>query len=1377
MPRLSRSSRVLLNRFFAVLCTVALALGLVPLAPAHAEKPVPDAAETPSVEEMLNAGPYVEGEALVVYRAPEGSANARSLGGDPLAAAGFFVEESWDFSGVDAVAEGDGPAAISAFCLDGEAAANDVGAGLDAAAARVTKPETDTAALLEELQATDGVLAVAPNYVHEAVGGVEAEAPEPGPAAVPLAAEALVDADPLDQPIINGTDVLSLNGSAGAPTSDPLSGLQWALDNAVVSDSGEPADSSVDLPAVLAAAVAGEENIVAVLDSGVAYDNADLEDAMWSNPGNIPGVPGRAGTHGYDFIDGDDEPYPEKNTFEESHGTHCAGIVAAASGNGIGVSGISPKTRVMALRTNGASTGGNVNDGAILASYEYLLRAKLGGQNVVAASNSWGGTLSPVTEYAMNQAGRAGVLTVFAAGNDDDDVGSVADGRIVYGLSDSPYIVMAAATSPQGTYATYTNHGATVVDVAAPGSVALSTVASGAQTYLPAVTKLLDEADGGVGARSLYYHNMTDFAQAQGGASFVLCNEKGEPAADQGRLAVSTGTGLDGRPALKVSVAHATGGESVAVTWYIDNPFKNMSWEKAQHVRMASLPGVSVAEQSVNSASVAYALPLVLADDGTSLTEGNGYSMAFLDNQILGSTRLVDSEALARIANQDVLRVGVNLDAYVEDAGGTASVTVTDFGMGFATDDQAYDYMSGTSMACPLVAGAIGLLASMHPDDSALDLRGRVVGGTKDMRDASKCPALEGNVDASGQPKQTASNGTLALAVAAGDDVHPNTWGAQEATSADGAPALAVDGYALGRATSLSIDGVEVPSSRWEANAEGSQIIVGDKSLLDGGRHTVQVSDGAASHKAAYAFPLADQRLSFERVIGLPDAELPEGVGFESGLLVAAADRLFCLDSKGRYLYAYDPDGSAGWAACASPSGAGLDLSYFRVDAAAAYADGKLYLTVHRDEETGDPDNPYQPYVGIVSYDIASDTWDAEVLDFVRGPAGQAGTHFASLALASCNGQVCLTEGGGDGRVVVRYDPRSEDGGGIAVDNTSDPSGRFRMLRSGRTAPLTAVGDELRFVGFLPTKTDPATGELSEYAMALGTFDGETFGVLEPDANAPRFRVDELDALEGYAKQAAAATGDAVVFTGASAEGLGDTYQVDAETGAWTSLGAKAPGGGSAAVSTACFYRGTYYVLAVDQGENGRPTTALYRLPDEVALTPDDHEASAQATEGGAVEVTYGAVGESGGNADSAAVRAASTTPTKASASSHVDHVALGDTVTWTAVPDEGHAFSGWYAEDSSLVSDQARYERPVTADVALTARFEASAPPAPDPGFDPDTDPHPPVRDDLSASQGGAKPLAPTGDGLVPGVVLGTALASAALALAARAVRRRRTS
>lgn len=1375
MPRLSRSSHMPLSRLFAVLCAVSLALGLVPLAPAPAKEHAPDAAETPSVEEMLNAGPYVEGEALVVYRAAEGSANARSLGGDPLAAAGFSVEESWDFSGVDAVAEGDGPAAISALSLDGEAVANDAGTGLDAAAARVTKPETGTAELLAELQATDGVLAVAPNYVHEPIGGVETAAPEPSAAAVPLAADALADADPLDQPIIDGTDVLPVNGSAGAPTRDPLSGLQWALANAVVSDSGEPADSSVDLPAVYAAAVAGKENIVAVLDSGVAYDSADLKGAMWSNPGNIPGVPGRAGTHGYDFIDGDDEPYPEENTFEESHGTHCAGIVAAASSNGMGVSGISPKTKVMALRTNGVSTGGNINDGAILASYEYLLRAKLGGQNVVAASNSWGGALSPVTEYAMNQAGRAGVLTVFAAGNDDDDVGSVADNRIVYGLSDSPYIVMAAATSPQGEYATYTSHGATIVDVAAPGSVALSTVAPGAQTYLPAVANLIDKAGSDAGARSLYYHNLIDFAQAQGGARAILYDEDGYPADDQGRLVVSTGTGLDGRPALKLSITGATGGENVAVTWYITNPFKNMSWDKAQQVRMAALPGVSVAEQGDNSASAAYALPLVLADDGTPLTDEDGCSTAYLDNQILGSTRLVDSEAFARIANQDVLRVGLNLSAYVEDAGGTASITVTDFGMGFATDDQAYDYMSGTSMACPLVAGAVGLLASLYPDDTALELRGRVVGGMKGMRDASKLPALEGNVDANGQPKQTATNGTLDLGAAAGNAVHPNTWGAHEATGADGTAVLAVDGYALGRATELLIDGAAVETSRWTKHADGSQIVVDDASLLDGARHTVQVSDGTASHKAAYTFPLADQRLSFERVIGLPDAELPDGIGFESGVLVAAADRLFCLDSKGRYLYAYDPDGSAGWTECTSPSDAGLGLPYFRADAAVAYADGKLYLTVHHDEETGDPENPYRLFTGIISYDIASDTWDTDVLDFVQGPTGQAGTFFASVSLASCGGLVVFAMEDQKDRLVILYDFRADEGGAVDIDDESDPDGSFRMLRSGRTAPLAAVGDELRFVGFLPTGADPVTGEPSEYTMALGTFDDETFGVLEPDESAPRFSADELDALEGYAKQAVAATGDAIVFTGASADGLGDTYQVDAETGAWTSLGVRAPSGGSAAVSTACFYRGTYYVLAADQDEEGRPITALYRLPDEVALTPNDHTARAQATEGGTVQVTYGALGESGGSMNSATARAASATPAQAGALSQVDHVALGDTVTWTAVPDEGHAFSGWYAEDGSLVSDEARYERPVTADVVLTARFEASAPPVPDPGFDPDPDP--PTSDDPSASQGGAKPLASTGDGLVPAVILGVALVSGAVALAACAVRRFRTS
>ena len=1320
-----RPARLLFDRFAAALCALALALGLVPLAPAAAvAEERDDAPVAASVEELLGAGAYLEGEALVVYRSDDASARSRSLdAADPLAAAGFSVGESWDFAGAD------GASGANALALDEDAPQDDA-----AVVARVTKPGADTAALLEELQAMDGVLAAAPNYVHESVGAVEPAERGAGPASDSLFAPA-GEAEVSEQPIVGGTGVLSVNGSTPTATNDPLSALQWSLNNDIESDAGDPADSDVGFSSVYAAAAAGEENIVAVLDSGVDCNNEDLREAMWENPGDLPGVSGRAGTHGFDFVDGDDEPLPKSDSLEESHGTHCAGIIAATGNNDTGIAGVSPNTKIMAFRTNGASTGGNVNDGAILSSYEFLLHAKLAGENVVAASNSWGGVISPVTEYAMNQAGRAGVLTVFAAGNDDADVGSIADGRITYGLSDSPYILSVAASSPLGTYATYTNYNETIVDVTAPGSTILSTVAEGAQTYLPAVAKLQDNADGTPGTRSLYYHNMVDFSQVDSGAGILLYGEEGKPAADQNRLAVTTGAGLDGRQALKLMVNDMTSSESVTITWRIDNPFKNMTWEQAEKVCVSALPGVSVGEGIADDS--VWALPLLLTDDGYALTDA-AYSGGSQDNQSLASAHLQDQEAFESIKDQDTLRVGVDLslspDASTKNS---VSFTVTDFGMGYASSDQAYDYMSGTSMACPLVAGAVGLLASLYPDETALDLRGRIVGGTK----ASNL--------ASDPVKQTASNGTLDLAVAAGvaadDAVHPNTWGArEEADAAGGAAALVLEGYALEGATQLSIDGAAVDASLWEVGPDGSELVVRDAGLLDGARHVVEVGDGTAVHKAAYAFPKTDQRLSFERVIDLPDPEIPGEVGFDSGMLIAAADRLFCIDSKGRYLYAYDPESADGWTACASPSDAGFDLSYFRANSAAAYADGKLYMTVFHDEETDDPENPYTLFMGVVTYDIATDTWDGEVLDFIQSAPGAAGRHFPSPSLASLKGRIYFSIGSGEDRTIVQYDPATGDGALIDFEE-ADPQGSFGTLASGRTAPLAAVGDELRFVGFVP--------EGDGYAMTLGTFDGETFGVLEPGADAPRFGADELDALEGYARQASAATGDEIVFAGASADGLGDAYAVDAATGAWRALDAKAPGDGSAAVSTACFYRGTYYVLAASASADGTPTTALYRLPDEAALAPNDHVASAQAAEGGTVDVRYGAV---------SAARVA--------ASSQVEHVALGDTVTWIATPDEGYAFSGWYGTDGSLISEDASYRQPVTADVALSARFVATGgpAPAPDPAPDDGLDPKP-------QPSAVAKPLAPTGDGLGAARVLAAAAAAAGLAVALGARRRQR--
>ena len=71
----------------------------------------------------------------------------------------------------------------------------------------------------------------------------------------------------------------------------------------------------------------GKNVVVAVVDDGIEYDHPDL--ARNYDP--------KAST---DLVDGDSDPYPriykdEQGRVLNSHGTKCAGIIAAEAGNGI----------------------------------------------------------------------------------------------------------------------------------------------------------------------------------------------------------------------------------------------------------------------------------------------------------------------------------------------------------------------------------------------------------------------------------------------------------------------------------------------------------------------------------------------------------------------------------------------------------------------------------------------------------------------------------------------------------------------------------------------------------------------------------------------------------------------------------------------------------------------------------------------------------------------------------------------------------------------------------------------------------------------------------------------------------------------------------
>lgn len=100
---------------------------------------------------------------------------------------------------------------------------------------------------------------------------------------------------------------------------------------------------------------------------------------------------------------------------------------------------------------------GSFSDFDLVAGYGYVIQAAVAGENVVAISGSWHvGPYSPVIDYAINQAGKAGVMSILAAGNDGVDL----DDSTVYGATvhiESPYAIIVAASNRDNELAAFSN--------------------------------------------------------------------------------------------------------------------------------------------------------------------------------------------------------------------------------------------------------------------------------------------------------------------------------------------------------------------------------------------------------------------------------------------------------------------------------------------------------------------------------------------------------------------------------------------------------------------------------------------------------------------------------------------------------------------------------------------------------------------------------------------------------------------------------------------------------------------------------------------------------------------------------------------------------
>ncbi|MGM7702788.1 S8 family peptidase [Pseudalkalibacillus sp. Hm43] len=144
------------------------------------------------------------------------------------------------------------------------------------------------------------------------------------------------------------------------------------------------------------------------------------------------------------------------------HGTHVAGIAAAVTRNAIGVAGLAINPKIMNIKVlddNGIGFFSDIASG--------ILNATDNGAKVINMSLS-GPTASATVQNAVVYAANNDVILVAAAGNDNTSA--------QYYPAAYAQVISVAAVDQNDAKASFSNFGASWVDVAAPGVDILSTL-------------------------------------------------------------------------------------------------------------------------------------------------------------------------------------------------------------------------------------------------------------------------------------------------------------------------------------------------------------------------------------------------------------------------------------------------------------------------------------------------------------------------------------------------------------------------------------------------------------------------------------------------------------------------------------------------------------------------------------------------------------------------------------------------------------------------------------------------------------------------------------------------------------------------------------
>lgn len=181
-----------------------------------------------------------------------------------------------------------------------------------------------------------------------------------------------------------------------------------------------------------------EDVMIAVIDTGVDYNHPELQGKV---------------VLGHDYANNDEDPMDDNG-----HGTHCAGTIAAKANNSIGIVGVCPNCKILAIKALDNSGSGSLFD------LSQAIR-EASNKNARVINASWGAEISGdlVIDEAIEYARSLGTIMIAAAGNEN------ADTKFFYPAS-NPGVIAVSATDQNDQKASFSNYGDRI-DVSAPGGM------------------------------------------------------------------------------------------------------------------------------------------------------------------------------------------------------------------------------------------------------------------------------------------------------------------------------------------------------------------------------------------------------------------------------------------------------------------------------------------------------------------------------------------------------------------------------------------------------------------------------------------------------------------------------------------------------------------------------------------------------------------------------------------------------------------------------------------------------------------------------------------------------------------------------------------